>query len=190
MICRFGSLEPNGAKTVMGMAVTRDNSLAITVSADHLICRYDLGHDSNPSRVHPEPLNTKYPGNGAVAFRADGRVVGVAGWDGSIRLYSTGQSRSTKFTGGASPKEETQSPQPLRKMRSLGKLDYFKESCFALAFSDVTGTSGDADSGGLTVSGDADDDNSSTRCSRWLAVGGKNGRVAIWELSSFEKTEP
>ena len=163
----------------MGMAVTRDNSLAITISADHLICRYDLGNNLNSAIAHPEPLATKYPGNSAVAFRADGRVVGVAGWDGAVRLYSSGRPRLNEF------KDQAQ-PESLRKMRSLGTLDYFKESCFALAFSsaaDNTGSSGSQVFGGT-------DDAESSGCSNWLAVGGKNGRVAIWELDSFEKRGP
>ncbi|KAF8602882.1 WD40 repeat-like protein [Ceratobasidium sp. AG-I] len=175
-------------EAVMGMAVTRDNSLAITVSADHLICRYDLINDLNSTIVHPQPLATKYPGNSAVAFRADGRVAGVAGWDGAIRLYSTGQPSLSKLKDETQSKEESQQPGSLlRKMRSLGTLDYFKESCFALAFS---GATGNASSSEFSASGGAGDVESSTRCSNWLVVGGKNGRVAIWELDSFEKRGP
>ncbi|KAG7450737.1 WD40 repeat-like protein [Guyanagaster necrorhizus] len=66
------------AEAVMAMSVTNDNSMALTVSADHLIGRYDLSKH-----------RTNHPGNGAVAIRGDGRVCAVGGWDGRIRLYST-----------------------------------------------------------------------------------------------------
>ncbi|KAG8743216.1 ASTRA complex subunit [Ceratobasidium sp. 428] len=75
-------------EAVMGMDVTRDGTLAATVSADHIICRYKLNKSSDNTEDF-EPLATKHLGNSSVAFRADGRVLGVAGWDGAIRLYST-----------------------------------------------------------------------------------------------------
>lgn len=159
----------------MGMAVTRDNTLAISISADHLLCRYNLNQPPGAAITHPEPLATKYPGNGAVAFRADGRVIGVAGWDGAVRLYSTGQPRPAK--GAEEPPSTGSIVEPHRKMRPLGTLDYFKESCFAVAFANEAGDSLGSEAG----------EDGSPAGPRWLAVGGKNGRVAIWELDSLEK---
>ncbi|KAG9109788.1 ASTRA complex subunit, partial [Ceratobasidium sp. 392] len=69
-------------EAVMGMDVTRDGTLAATVSADHMVCRYRLDKSSGDTE-ELEQLTTKHPGNGAVAFRADGRVLGTAGWDGA-----------------------------------------------------------------------------------------------------------
>lgn len=82
----------------MAMTVSRDNSLALTVSADHLIGRYDIkvrmcrvprvacplcpqaieGDVKTVCRVH----KTKHPGNGSIALDDDGRVCAVGGWDG------------------------------------------------------------------------------------------------------------
>lgn len=170
----------------MGLAVTRDNVLAASISADHLICRYNLNQDRNTSIEHLPPHETKHPGNGAVAFRADGRVLGVAGWDGAIRLYSTGLRRGGDSTQAQQePTTATLIIDPNRKMRALGTLEYFKESCFAMAFAnEASSTAADSESA------EDEDGMSFARMkarSRWLAVGGKNGRIAIWELDSFEK---
>jgi WD40 repeat protein len=95
------------AESVMAMAVSRDNLLALTVSVDHLIGKYDLVSGANAV------YRTKHPGNGSVAIRGDGKVCAIGGWDGSIRLYST------------------------KSFKSLGTLDYHKGACQAITFASV-----------------------------------------------------
>ncbi|KIJ51473.1 hypothetical protein M422DRAFT_74312 [Sphaerobolus stellatus SS14] len=108
-------------ESIMGMAVKTDNSAAFTVSADNLICRYDL-QDGAPERwtVH----RTKHPGNGVVCVRDDGRVFTVGGWDGKIRLYSS------------------------RTFKSLGTLSYHKDGCYAAAFARYKDNAASAFDGG------------------------------------------
>jgi len=76
-------------ETVMAMKVSKDNTLALTVSADHLIGRYDLSSPESNCSVH----RTKHPGNSSIAIRDDGRVCAVGGWDGKCVLGL--QSKST-----------------------------------------------------------------------------------------------
>src|SRR5882757_9379742 len=85
----------------MAMAVSLDCTFALTVSADHLVGRYDLlVCSSSSARVYllmpllktqegaseftsiGTTFKTKHPGNGAIAIRGDGRVCAVGGWDG------------------------------------------------------------------------------------------------------------
>ncbi|KAH7341245.1 WD-40 repeat-containing protein [Rhizoctonia solani] len=153
----------NHLEAVMSTAVTCDNIMAASVSADHLICRYDLSPELDADSARLTPHETKHLGNSAVGFRPDGRVLGVAGWDGAIRLYSTG----------------------LRQIRGLGTLRHFKESCFAMAFANEVLE--DAASPRSIEGEDKSSLEALKARSRWLAVGGKAGRVAIWELDSFEK---
>jgi hypothetical protein len=78
----------------MALAVTRDGTLALSVSADHLVGRYDLtvSMETRPPGYMPNSRmrqngthsvhRTKHPGNAAIAIRDDGRVCAIAGWDG------------------------------------------------------------------------------------------------------------
>lgn len=122
--------------------------------------------------------STKQIGNAAVEVSPDGKVVAVAGWDGSIRLFST------------------------KTFKSLGTLGYHRDTCQALAFptphprqseslTTPLATSNDDQSidqivdivdGIQDVSGSGLED-----VHRWMASGGKDKRVAIWELMDFRR---
>lgn len=85
----------------MAMAVSLDGEVALSVSADHLVGRYDLDV-RDPSARHETPLlftektylqpdsvdsagtvyRMKHPGNGAVAIHDEGRICAIGGWDG------------------------------------------------------------------------------------------------------------
>lgn len=66
----------------MAMAVSPNNRLALSVSADHLIGRYDLQAREPSVDTACTVHRTKHPQNGCVALRDDGRVCAVGGWDG------------------------------------------------------------------------------------------------------------
>jgi len=150
-------------ESVMAMTVSRDHTFVLTVSADHLICRYDLVHaDSSESAKNSSVVHrTKHPGNAAVAIRDDGRVCAVGGWDGKIRLYST------------------------KSMKTLGTLSYHKKSCQAVVFARYafsTEEDGDDEDSEEEISGEE-----RGRRKLWLAAGSQDDRVTIWQLMSFGK---
>jgi hypothetical protein len=81
----------------MAMTVSLDGSVALSVSADHLVGRYDLDVRSTPPlkarslKLYVQPISVdcpgtvyrmKHPGNGAVAIHDEGRVCAIGGWDG------------------------------------------------------------------------------------------------------------
>ncbi|KAI6108321.1 WD40-repeat-containing domain protein [Pisolithus sp. B1] len=151
-------------ESVMAMAVARDGSFALTVSADNLVGKYDLVSPSKlpfPKTASPGTVfRTKQPGNGAIAIRGDGRVCAVGGWDGKVRLYST------------------------KTFKSLGTLVHHKQACQALAFASSL------DIGPCEVVDDDEEDmtpQEKLQRSRWLVSAGKDARVSIWALMSFEK---
>lgn len=108
LLCASYNLHICGtAMTVMATAVSLDRSIALSVSADHLVGRYDVkvcafdshvisgeiqknGEQINLLQADPisnleamgTVFRTKHPGNGAVAFHDDGRVCAIGGWDG------------------------------------------------------------------------------------------------------------
>ncbi|CAL1716304.1 unnamed protein product [Somion occarium] len=148
-------------ESVMAMAVSRDNALALTVSADHLIGRYDLLKAEEVDTTEACVAHrTKYAGNACIAIRDDGRVCAVGGWDGKIRLYST------------------------KSLRPLGTLDYHKKGCQTLAFAHSREAA-------ETIHDNEDEDEMSPEereeRGRWLAAGSQDNRVSIWPLISFSR---
>jgi len=86
---------------VMAMRVSRAHDFALTVSADHIIGRYDLTvrfrffpqfdrpnsfplMQAEKSSAEPRGVayRTSHPGSGSVAIRDDGKVCAIGGWDG------------------------------------------------------------------------------------------------------------
>ncbi|KAI0787825.1 WD-40 repeat-containing protein [Fomes fomentarius] len=158
-------------ESVMAMSVSRDGSFALTVSADHLIGRYNL----TDAERRPDALTaactthrTKQPGNASVSIRDDGRVCALGGWDGRIRLYST------------------------KTFKPLGTLSYHKKNCQCVAFArSQPGLSRCATAVSDQEGGDDEDDMTEVEKverSRWLVSGGQDSRVAIWSLIDFGRT--
>jgi len=141
------------------MRVSRDNMFALTVSADHIVGRYELSDNTTSAGT---PHRTKHPGNGAVAIRDDGKVCAIAGWDGRIRLYAT------------------------RTMKALGTLKYHKSNCQVVEFarsleSGVKINLRDDDEEEMTEEEQAER-------ARWLISGAKDNRVVIWTLIDFQRS--
>ncbi|GLB40474.1 putative WD40 repeats [Lyophyllum shimeji] len=164
------------AESIMAMRVSRKNDFALSVSADHIVVRYDLA-DPNVAAACVTH-RTKHPGNAALAIRDDGRVCAVAGWDGSVRLYAA------------------------RTMKHLGTLKYHKSACQAVEFAHAlrvekveAGIRGSDFKAGAADEEQEEDEESEDEMSweekeeraRWLVAGGKDSRVSIWSLISFEK---
>ncbi|TFK72948.1 WD-40 repeat-containing protein [Pluteus cervinus] len=146
-------------ETIMGMCVSIDNQLALSVSADNLVGRYDLS-GSRSVEESCQSFRTKHSGNGCVAIRDDGRVCAVGGWDGRVRLFS------------------------VKSMKPLGTLSYHKSNIQALEFARFsTEQSLTSD---LSDDEDFNESDSAAR-ERWLIPGGKDSRVTIWSLITFER---
>ncbi|KAH9856558.1 WD-40 repeat-containing protein [Lenzites betulinus] len=147
-------------ESVMAMAVSPDGAFALSVSADHLVGRYNIADAEAACTV----FKTKHPGNGAVAIADDGRVCAVGGWDGRVRLYAT------------------------RTGKALGTLAYHKQNCQCVAFAHAqpTRVSGDEEDGDEDEDGMTEEER--VERARWLVSGGQDRRVAIWPLMDFGKT--
>lgn len=156
-------------ESVMAMTVSADRTFALTVSADHLVGRYDLlktQEEASESTSAGTAFKTKHPGNGAVAIRSDGRVCAIGGWDGKVRLYST------------------------KTLKLLGTLVHHKQGCQAVMFAshtDCVPLCGD-----LKEDDFSDDDDEITveekhARGRWLIAGSTDAKVSIWALINFEK---
>ncbi|KAJ7170586.1 WD-40 repeat-containing protein [Mycena crocata] len=147
-------------EAIMAMRVSRDNRVALTVSADHLVGRYDLGSTVDAEAPSGVVHRTTHPGNGCIAIRDDARVCAIGGWDGRIRLYST------------------------KNLKPLGTLRYHKNGCQAVEFARSVDVAVTPDEGS-----DDDELGAGEReaRARWLAAGAKDHRVSLWALISFER---
>ncbi|KAF8623672.1 hypothetical protein AX17_007370 [Amanita inopinata Kibby_2008] len=168
------------AESVMAMRVSRTNDFALTVSADHIVGKYNLKDEIAEPDKSCTTHRTKHLGNGCIAIHDEGRVCAIGGWDGRIRLYST------------------------KSLKPLGTLRYHKTGCQAIEFAHclygVPKSSGsvmrkeedkDSGNGGGGDDDDDDDDDAKDRVarSRWLVSGGKDHRVSIWEMVAFGRRE-
>ncbi|KAL1949317.1 hypothetical protein VTO73DRAFT_8198 [Trametes versicolor] len=151
-------------ESVMAMSVSMDGSFALSVSADHLIGRYNFAEAESAENVQQActAFKTKHPGNGSVAIKDDGRICAVGGWDGRVRLYST------------------------KSFKPLGTLGYHKKNCQSIAF--ARAQPAPAVDAGDEVSDDEMTEQEKTDRTRWLVSGGQDSRVAIWSLINFAKT--
>ncbi|KAH8118214.1 WD40 repeat-like protein [Phellopilus nigrolimitatus] len=157
-------------ESVMGMAVSPDCSFALTVSADHIVARYDLFTNKDEGkRERFAKFRIRQAGNSAISLRSDGRICAVGGWDGKIRLFST------------------------KSFKSLGTLSYHAKSCQALAFAHSSTRSACSNA---TVDGDGSEDEDDELTneekegrSRWLAAGAQDTRLTVWELMNFDKNK-
>ncbi|PFH53085.1 hypothetical protein AMATHDRAFT_188211 [Amanita thiersii Skay4041] len=159
-------------ESVMAMRVSRTNNIALTVSADHIVGRYELNDESADPQASCIKHRTKHPGNGCIAIHDHGKVCAVGGWDGKIRLYST------------------------KSLKPLGTLRYHKVACQALEFArsldcmgrvGAVGVEGQGKGGNKDEDEDDIDERDRVARSRWLIGGGKDHRVSIWELMDFER---
>ncbi|OWZ28102.1 WD-repeat protein [Cryptococcus neoformans c45] len=180
-------------EAIMASAVDSRGRRGWSVSADHRLVRYefDLVWERKCEKDDVKvikPYATKQIGNSSIAISADDKVVAVGGWDGKIRLFSAATSKP------------------------LGTLSSHRETVHALAFahlpsspshsisSDDTETSTEAETATETTTeypestvdlGDDDDSDVDEEVDgippreRWLASGGKDGKVALWGLIDF-----
>ncbi|KAF7903445.1 uncharacterized protein EAF01_006494 [Botrytis porri] len=126
---------------------------------------------SNPNSIltstkdAPKILKTAHSGQQSIEMRNDGKIAVTAGWDGRARVYG------------------------VAKMRELAVLKWHRDGCFAVAVADVLegrmkesgGEKGREVVGRL---GELDVKGERLRKARethWVAVGGKDGKVSLWD---------
>jgi WD40 repeat protein len=63
---------------VMAIALSKDNTFAISVAADRQVVRYEVGQEGSVSRS----VLSNSSGHACVAIQEDGETIAVGGWDG------------------------------------------------------------------------------------------------------------
>ncbi|SPO24763.1 uncharacterized protein UTRI_01736_B [Ustilago trichophora] len=134
------------SESVMNIALHKEDSFGISVGADDRIAHFDL--DSGKTKL----AQTKTPGKASTAIAPNGKTFAVGGWDGSIRIYSTGD------------------------MTELGQLSYHRDTVECLAF--AYAKTGDQED---ETSSDEDKDDDAKPAELILAAGGRDGKISLWK---------
>ncbi|KAF7925636.1 uncharacterized protein EAE98_006861 [Botrytis deweyae] len=160
-----------------------DRKFFLTSGADDRIIKYLIPTTTNPfspspstsnsksiissAKEEPKMLKTAHAGQQSIETRNDGKIAVTGGWDGRARVYG------------------------VAKMRELAVLKWHKDGCFAVAVADVL-EGGKMERGGdgkgkelvgrlgqLDVKGER---LRKARETHWVAVGGKDGKVSLWDV--------
>lgn len=175
----------------MAMRVSRDNRFALTVSADHLVGRYDISVRALPPSMNiveqffdranrilmrdvlcialnilgmPHLLSAMMDGYVPLAVGTASTCENLV-----MRRYSHWWDRIRLYS--------------TKNLKPLGTLVYHKLSCQATEFARTTNTA---------IGGPKDDDFDEAETAergRWLIAGNKDNRISIWSLMSFEKSK-
>ncbi|KAM0755087.1 WD40 repeat-like protein [Meredithblackwellia eburnea MCA 4105] len=144
--------EKGHREALMSLTLSPDRKHAWSVAADHFICRYTL-FSADEKGSHLVALETVAPGRSIIEIREDEKIIAVAGWDGEVRVYSA------------------------RTGAPLAVLSYHRMSLHALAFAPVLGHQG------ILVEDESDsEDDEDEKPRAWLAAGGKDTRITLWEV--------
>lgn len=137
---------------------------------------------------------TKHPGNACIAIREDGRVCAVGGWDGGIRLYST---KTLKPLGTLRYHKTSVQALVFAHSRRGNESSVRQDGDDGATKEDREDAAGPPDeetstkplntADGIAEHSDSDDDGDSAERDRWLIAGGKDNRLTIWALQSFER---
>jgi hypothetical protein len=190
----------------MAMRVSRAHDFALTVSADHIIGRYDLtvgfscffpqfDRSKSFSSMQAEKSSTEqpgvayrtsHPGIGSVAIRDDGKVCAMGGWDGRQVVFLPPISVASNLFAPRIRLYSTKSLKP------LGTLRYHKSACQCVEFAKSFEYTTKVEDEGFESKDDAYDDEEmgpeeKLERSRWLIAGAKDNRISIWHLMNFQK---
>ena len=173
------SITKAHSQPVLSLDVSPSGEWAFSCGADATVVRYSL-HDEVQSEERVKVIKTKHAGQQNLNVRSDGRIFATAGWDGRIRVYTTGS------------------------MTELAVLKWHKEGCYALAFAEVLDDDDDEASGSQTQNTNDDDDNNNNKrmmiktektvstvrqrrlnkaqSTHMIAAGSKDAKISLWEI--------
>ncbi|KAJ9604431.1 Astra associated protein 1 Asa1 [Cladophialophora chaetospira] len=186
---RLMSSKPH-SQPVLSLELLPSRTHFLTSSADATIAKFPLPSPSGTAAPEPQPeksVNTKHAGQQCLSVRSDGKIFATAGWDGRVRVYSC------------------------KTLKGLAVLKWHKVGVYSTAFAIVTDSDGDGDGGRIQsnesaktreASSDGTSMSKSTEITRginaldlikeqreskarrthWLAAGGKDGKISLWDI--------
>lgn len=162
------------SQPVLSLDVLPATTYFLTSSADAILSKFSLDLVEGgqvQGRTADKSINTKHAGQQGLIVRSDGKIFATAGWDGRIRVYSC------------------------KTMKELAVLKWHKDGCYAVNFAGVMldGLKDRADEG--IHAGSAElatrmtaldhikhEREDKARSTHWLAAGGKDAKITLWEV--------
>jgi ASTRA-associated protein 1 len=155
------------SQPVMSLCVSATSSFFVTSSADAQIAKVAIDmSNGNVSTQHPKITNTKHAGQQGLSIRSDERIFATAGWDARVRVYSA------------------------KTLKELAVLKWHKDGVSSTAIADILGELNESTSAGETEASISkspldiirDSRNLKAKRTHWLAAGGKDGKISLWDL--------
>jgi ASTRA-associated protein 1 len=162
------------SQPLLSLDVSPLKDFYITSSADAIIAKFTMPDSPLASIVDTKSsktVNTKHAGQQGLCLRSDGRIFATAGWDARIRVYSS------------------------KTLKELAVLKWHKDGCYSVAFAEVEplfeSEAAESDSTELVRQSDErksaleiirQERSAKAQCTHWLAAGGKDGKVSLWDV--------
>jgi ASTRA-associated protein 1 len=162
------------SQPLLSLDVSPRDNMFFTSSADAIIAKFEIPTNASKAEVVEKPkkiLNTKHAGQQGLNMRSDGRIFATAGWDARVRVYSA------------------------KAMRELAVLKWHKEGCYAVSFATIDldqvhdrtrkGSAGQElipGHQGSALEAIKDQRHARAQNTHWLAAGGKDGKISLWDI--------
>jgi ASTRA-associated protein 1 len=164
------------SQPVLSLDTTPSKAFYFTSSADAMIAKFAIPISSLEGDVDMKAAkisNTKHAGQQDLTVRQDGKIFATAGWDGRIRAYSA------------------------KSLKELAVLKWHSGGCYSIAFAesvlhDGTGLSSESGkeealvpstaSTGSALEAIRHQRNIKAQNTHWLAGGGKDGKISLWDI--------
>lgn len=174
---------------LLSLCLSPKKKIWYSSSADAVIARHPLYPcPATTSTAAPKVFGTKHAGQQSLTVRGgDEKVMASAGWDGRVRVYAVS-------AGSSSNKSREEG------LRELACLKWHAAGVGSVAFGEVAGSK-KGEGGAAGVDGEeekgkrvlttseggrrltvAEQRVKKTRETHWLAAGGKDGRISLWDI--------
>ncbi|OLN81206.1 ASTRA-associated protein 1 [Colletotrichum chlorophyti] len=164
---------------ILSLDVCAEQGYFLTSGADAVLAKHPIpgANSAATDKVHvAQPLkisNTKHSGQQSLRIRDDGRIFATAGWDSTVRVYSS------------------------KTLKEVATLKWHQVGCYAVALANIGAISRTWDS--QTVTPDSDQPGRDlisrtgqlsvkdrrihqAQTAHWLAAGSKDGKISLWDI--------
>ncbi|KAK2042083.1 WD domain-containing protein [Colletotrichum somersetense] len=159
------------SQPILSLAVAMDQGYFLTSGADAVVAKHPIpvpnsAIEGNLIQQPLKILNTKHSGQQGLRIRDDGRIFATAGWDSTIRVYST------------------------KTLKEVAALKWHQVGCYAVALAGVRAAPRTHEPRGASCDLVSPADQLSVKDRRiqraqsahWLAAGSKDGKISLWDI--------